>query len=320
METRKSPIVRAVKTTRAALAAALAAGAVSSCSMFAAADGADGEAPEVAATPTPRSAAELVLPIDAYELTGEQYTEIQKAAAFGVRDCMKTFGFTVRVPEITVPDYPKNGARLAWLGGQEVEKYGYRGRPGMAADMLRASTRTGSPIAVPADQAPVLEGTVRSFAGKPVPAGGCAGETDRRLSGSATPAKSDEDLNTFHSQANALARADPRFQRVVRAWSQCMAEQGFKYGSLDEPAADPRWNALLNNAEGGGGAAGDLEIKTATADLKCRERQNVSGVLLALISAHENRIIEEKGEVIREISARLKVRLKNAEKIIAGAQ
>jgi hypothetical protein len=71
---------------------------------------------------------------------------------------------------------------------------------------------------------------------------------------------------------------------------------------------------------GGGVAAGDLEIKTATADLKCRERQNVSGVLLALISAHENRIIEEKGEVIREISARLKVRLKNAEKIIAGAQ
>ncbi|MQY04527.1 hypothetical protein [Actinomadura macrotermitis] len=296
-------------------AATLVAVSTNSCSLFSAND----EASKVTAIPTPRSAAELVLPIDAYELTNEQYAQIQKGVAFGIRDCMKRYGFSVRVPEIKIPTFPKNGARLAWLGDQEVEKYGYRGRPGVAEEMLHASTRTGTPIAVPARQAPVLNGTVHVFSGKLVPPGGCAGEMERRLSGTTQIGQRQEDLNTFHSQANFLARADNRFQRVVQAWSQCMAAYGFKYGALDEPAADRRWNATLNNQEDGGGTVSALEIKTATADLKCREQKNVSGVLLALISAQEKRIIEEKGEVIREISTRLKLRLKNAEKIISGA-
>jgi hypothetical protein len=237
---------------------------------------------------------------------------------------MNSFGFTLPVPEMRIPRYPKNAVILGWLGSQQVDRYGYHGPPGLNEEMAAASRRGRWPVVVPPDQVPVFEGTVRSSAGRPVPEGGCIGELRRRLTAGASADATANDekvvpergIEWYQSQANSLARSDSRFRAMVQAWSACMKRSGFRYKDTDQAAADRRWNAPGGDGSGEQVNISRTEIKTATTDLGCRNEVNYSGILQGLISAYEERIINEKSETLRSISSLLDVRLRNAAKIL----
>ncbi len=191
----------------------------------------------------------------------------------------------------------------------------------MAADLIAVSKNGSWDITVQPALLPVFEGRVGSFHGKPVPAGGCFGELQRRLDagaptvrfGSAAPPVSPErGIRMFKSQVYDQAAGDSRFRRTVAEWSRCMGRQGLRYDSPEQAQGNPRWNG-----DGAGAHPGAAQIRTAVADEHCRRTVNYTGTLYSLMLAYEQPVIAAQRPVLREISALLAARLRNSRSLTA---
>ncbi|MQY05442.1 hypothetical protein [Actinomadura macrotermitis] len=289
----------------AVVALLLGAGACASAPRAAAPQTAE---PRVTATSTPASGADLGLPLDAYDLTPQESLQIERAKGMFLQACMKRYGFDLAVPQARVPAYPKNVSLLAWLGYQQVGRYGYQGPPGFNEEVAAASRNGRRGITVPPEQLPVFDGTVASFKGRPVPEGGCDGDLERRLS--AGTDDSDRDIEALQQEANEQASEDGRFRQVMQAWSACMARAGLRYTDPEDAEGDPRWSSA--GEDDGHPAPSAIEVRTAVTDERCRLQVNLSGVLQSLISAYEQRLIAQDGAQIRRIQDQLKQRVRNA--------
>ncbi|MGW9211913.1 hypothetical protein ACWGR4_33705 [Embleya sp. NPDC055664] len=314
-----------VTVVRAVALSMLVVSAADGCASH---DGRPDPRPPVAATvaQAPGAAGELGLPLDAYEPTAQEYQMIQLATRRSLRACMKSFGLELDAPDVGPVKYPQNATILSWLGSHEVERYGYAGPPGFADEMAAVAMRGTRPIVIGPELVPIFEGSVREFAGKVVPSGGCDAQTRRALDAGAVPVRNDDlgpdstperGIRILAQQAGEQARADARFRPVVKAWSTCMKRAGHRYANPDQAQGDRRWTGT--EAAGDGSAAVPVsaaEIATAVADRRCREEVNFSGILRMLVSERESELIRTKGDVVRAVSTLLRTRVSNAAAIL----
>ncbi|MGC4813614.1 hypothetical protein ACLQ29_24050 [Micromonospora sp. DT228] len=305
---------------RAACLLGLAATLITGCSV--AEPGTEPAVPVVAQAAD--AAAELRLPLDEYELTPAENQQVQRAVFDRLRSCLATFDLAVSLPESRVATYPAHATQLDWLGGHDVTRYGYRGPPGFAEEMSAAARRGSRPIVVPPEAIAVFFGDTAVHNGRPVPAKGCDGESQRAVNGGSDSSSVDglapgvspeQGIEWLEQQAADQARADRRYLHVVDRWSACMDRRGHHYDTPDDAQGDPRWN----REEDGGPAPSPDEVATATADRSCRDATNMSGMLRNLIAQREEQVIRARSDTVRQVSALLHRRAANAAALLPGA-
>ncbi|WP_432989609.1 hypothetical protein [Dactylosporangium sp. CA-233914] len=268
------------------------------------------------------TAVDLSLPLDAYELSPGENHQVQRAVLRTLGNCLDAFGLQVPLPETRMATYPVHATQLNWLGVYDVARYGYQGPPGFAEEMSAAARRGSRPIAFSNEALAVFIGEVATHAGRPVPAGGCDGESQRAVNGSQDPptiagidpaVPAEQGIQWLEQQAADRARADKRFHAVTDQWRECMNRRGYRYATPDEAQSDPRWNG--DQSENSASPSRD-ELDTALADRACREATNMSGVLKYLITEQENQIIDTRSDTVHQVSDLLRRRAGHAARIL----
>jgi hypothetical protein len=219
---------------------------------------------------------DLRLPLDDYLMALPDSVRLARAVRLVQAGCLRRLGFPAAVEPV-----PAVGPR-SW----NDRRYGLTD-PAQAPHGYWPDSRTtpGSrPRSAAGDaEGAALTGSVRSVHGRPVPAGGCAGEASRRLLGH-DPAGVDRELAQRLSYASfAASRRDPAVVAATAAWSACMAAAGHPYAGPLDPPADPRFQ----------GAFTPLEAATATADIGCKRRTNLVGIWVAAEAATQRALIAD---------------------------
>lgn len=306
---------------RGALGAVAAMTAVTACQ---AGTGTAGHEPSLGRIPRPAALADIVTPLDAYIGTGPQRQAEARAEDLLVRVCMRHLG-------LDWPTEPTREVRMtlqAWdlgfLDPRTVPRYGYH-PPGLEADL---SVSVGGP----AGGARVVSGVSKAayagtpdpaLAGKPVPPGGCSARAQRELDRGAPAADAGFAIDSADS-AGQRALTDSRVVAVTSQWSTCMRGKGLRYRSPYDARDDPRWSLADGDpappATDSGPPGGSAELRTAAADLACRQKVNYLGVRLAVISAYEHRAIDAHRSEFARVKVRHDQRTRNTASVLATAR
>jgi hypothetical protein len=249
-----------------------------------------------AAAPVPRllRTVDLRLPLDDYLMALPDSVRLARAVRLVQADCLRRLGVRVGAEP----------ARAVGPRSWNDRRYGLTD-PAQAPHGYWPDSRT-SPGSRPRSTAgdaegAALTGSVRTVHGRPVPAGGCAGEASRRLLGH-DPAGVDRQLAQRLSYAGfAASRRDPAVVAATAAWSACMAAAGHPYAGPLDPPADPRFQ----------GAFTPLEAATGTADIRCKQHTNLVGIWAgaeavaqrALIAGHRAGLDLARTAVAAELAA-----------------
>ncbi|KJE23815.1 hypothetical protein FF36_01748 [Frankia torreyi] len=214
--------------------------------------------------------AALHLPLDRYLLSPRESASVARAYRALLAQCTRRFGLPDPRPRPVASDLPATlnerrygitDAALAATAGYRVSKPRPAGEPPTPAES--ATTPDPGTLDILTGRHP---GAVD---GRPIPAGGCAGEAKRRLNAGA-PAGTDPDLAQRLSQTSYFASGrDGRVQEVLRAWSACMGRHGLHYSSPLDAAADPRFRT---------GPVSATETAVAATDITCKKQTNLVGV------------------------------------------
>ncbi|MCD0450526.1 hypothetical protein LO762_15200 [Actinocorallia sp. API 0066] len=149
-------------------------------------------------------------------------------------------------------------------------------------------------------------GRVPEYGGIRVPDGGCLAEGRRKLGGTS-------DLHwprtELQAEAVKLAEEDPRTVEVTARWAACMRQVGYPYQTPGSVASDARWLVP--------GPPSPAEVLVASADVSCKARVNYAGLRLAVLTAHEMRLVNEHKERLTAHKLELSARLRNAREVLA---
>ncbi|MDL4813095.1 hypothetical protein [Actinomadura opuntiae] len=270
------------------------------------------EEPSVTAVYTPAVHASA-MPMDAYHLTGAQEAELSNQQNLMNRACMKSFGlsylpnYTDRTKVITASFAVNDSRRYGISDPVAASRFGYHLPPQPATK----SSATGgesdtSPMAMSPDKYQVFTGARKpsasssvqampdmqaqkaspgSYHGKAIPAGGCAGQTNRKLLlTTQTPqvAKANQLAANLNQDAFGKSIQDAKAVKANGAWRKCMTGKGYgRYASPLKAAAAFDLNQPPTKAE----------IETAVADVACQQQVNYVSTLTAIEKGYQKRAI-----------------------------
>lgn len=261
-----------------------------------------------AATPTPAPApaaggpvpvllhgADLRLPLDAYLASVTEVAELGSGYRALVHRCMTGYGFDfppAHLPASTGP-LTRNERRYGLTDPAAAATLGYRLANG------GGPARPGLP-ALPAAGLDALNGAQGHLvAGRALPADGCAGQARRELT-ARVPQGADLTLpDRLARDSFERSRQDPRVAAAIQRWAACMREQGYRYATPFEAAADRRFRGPLSGAE----------TATATADVACKARTNLVGIWFSAESGYQRALIDGNGPALALALAGLRAQL-----------
>jgi hypothetical protein len=223
---------------------------------------------------------------------------------------MKGFGFSWR----PAADLPRLGGKtlVDWRYGVHdmalAKERGYK----PAADEQEAYDRAVEAGALDGTSgtgtgAQALEGGIKKVGGKPVPEGGCLGEADRKVSAGAAKTTI---AQTISNETFAQSQQIPGVVKAFKAWSDCMKRSGFHYARPLDASDDPQF---------GSPSVTPLEIRTATADISCRDKTKVAKIWFDAEVAMQNDEIESGAEQLNGERKSLNEAVKKAADVIAGS-
>lgn len=264
--------------------------------------------PSLGPTPVIRTDSEIQLPLDAYLLTSAQNYLVAKALNTIGRSCMSRFGLSWPATPPWIPDSePLNARRYSVLDLDRVRVEGYHTTSTNArhAELAAAEAALGTPSS---EAQLVWSGSggggssSGSYRGQPIPDGGCVGEADRVLSGSARVSEpglaARLQLLTFQK-----TKGDSRVIAAFAAWRDCMLRKGFDYRDPFVIIGDIRWQTPQVTSD---------EVMVAIADVECKTQTSVPGVMAAVETAYQNRAIAQNARDLRAVHTFLVTRLANA--------
>lgn len=244
----------------------------------------------------------LVLPVDRYRLDPNQRRSFGQAHTRIVNECRARFGFDA------LPDDPPTTAsaldrRYGITDAAEAAAWGYhltpdqglsqRSKPNVRPQAEgEAIVMTGRESGRPggADLPPT------SFRGQPLPAGGCVADADRALAVPEGLGAVEQRGAFVNADGFNQAMADQRAVNALAAWADCMKHAG--YGYATPTAAVAAFN--LSTA-----TPSPAERAVAKADVTCKARANVVGILYTLEVAYQEAIIAQKRSELDEVRATL---------------
>ncbi|MFE3107024.1 hypothetical protein ACFXKJ_13625 [Kitasatospora indigofera] len=241
------------------------------------------------------------LPVEAYLLTGEQYRSFDAAQSKLATGCLREYGLAwTRLPGPATAAETQTTHRYDPVDPADVAVNGYHspdpaagakpsGAPSVDPDVLAV---LGSGLGPDGRSAP---GAATEYHGKPLPAGGCLGDAQHRLTAQGGTGRDGDAAVAVNFESFERSRADPRVEEVFRAWSGCMKERGYAYPTPADALKDARWAAADRpSAE---------EIATATADVECKARTNVVGVWFTVESAYQTELIRRHQAELAAVKA-----------------
>ncbi|MGW7356457.1 hypothetical protein ACWGI0_07290 [Streptomyces sp. NPDC054802] len=263
------------------------------------------------------------LPISQYQVNSNEVNAALLGAArsASAADCLKGFGvaapFDVPASYEDVKPEPKAGPRNAMDGRYgdhdlaKVSQYGY-GWPEAAAQSARiASSPTVRDLTATAELAlygphgrrgaATSAGIGKSLDapkidGKAVPEYGCAGESQRALTGlkgGVTAADTAEDaIDKLERRAWDGMHTDPRTLAVFAKWSTCMKDKGFDYKNPWDANDDPKWAPSAGRSS--------EAIVAAVADVECRAQFKVTETMFEVESDWQRRLMKENPKTVAE--------------------
>ncbi|MFE5591744.1 hypothetical protein [Streptomyces sp. NPDC056549] len=301
----------------AALPVALAAVLLAGCgSPSAGTAGEEPEIPAAAGIPTITTAVTDPVPVEAYLLSEAQWNRLGRAEYALRAQCMERFGFGYDDPMLaadptgqTVSQY-----RYGKLDPAKTAVYGYRMPAPRASDSGTKTAKEGI-RKISANERMILTGTAdptqksgkggQDVKGRTVPEGGCIGEAQEKLGhyGDSEVAN-DVNLDSFGKSLQ-----DRRVLEAFAKWSRCMAESGYRYRTPIEASDDKRWMTETVSPE---------ERTVATADARCKIRNNVTGVWYAVDVAYQKQAIEAHAEELGQVRKDIEGQLRTAAEVLRG--
>lgn len=219
----------------------------------------------------------LPLPFNDLQLAPDEYNRAFEVEAATIQDCMAEQGVVVDgVPVLGVDPGVYNLRRYGLLSREQAAEHGY----------YPARTETDRQVAQ--DWSRFIDGLT--------PEGyelfnRCGTMVHRDL-GQARLERLHGRLQDLGSVSVDLMFTDSRVVEVTREWSDCMADAGFDYGDPFDASGDPRW----------GGDDADrptpAEVEVAVADVECKRAVNWAGILLAVETGYQTRLLAEERELI----------------------
>ncbi|MFG1998776.1 hypothetical protein ACGFNU_06470 [Spirillospora sp. NPDC048911] len=292
--------------------------------------------PAISATPAPRSADGLSLPLEAYFLTPDQSRTVARAQSMLTSDCMRRFGFSYPVNTGSSGISPvREVLRPLFLSESTAARWGYHPTAERQAQ-VKSSQGGAAPKLSPAAQT-VLTGTAKSHGGKDVPKGGCfahgrdsvesgaakvtlppwmKGADDDKPPPGAPPAMRSARADPGYlpqSMLNGafdLALSDPRTKQADAGWSACMKQSGYAYASVDAILRNSKW------AESDAPSAS--EIATAVADARCRVKVKYGGLMYALQLGYQKAMIDMYADSLNQVKQANEARVRNATRVLSG--
>ena len=269
--------------------------------------------PQVGAIPMLDSTRDQKLPIEKYLISPQENARIEGARSALMTSCMKRFGFNFK-PE--TPDY-----RQKW--NQTSHRYdptdpslaatrGYHGpqrrtqeevHPSQIPLSLDFEAVLGHGMGAPTRPGMAPRPADGKYHGIPIPKGGCMGEAEGKLTGGGgiiqdSPAAVDININDY-----VRSMADGRLKAVFVKWSACMKAKGYSYPTPPAAIKDPRWNTATPSRR---------ELATASADVTCKQQNNVVGTWFAVEAAYETQDIRANMKQMTSIRNGIDIAVRNA--------
>jgi hypothetical protein len=262
--------------------------------------------PAIGAIPVVRSGADIVLPLDAFVATDQQQRTMNAAVTIVGQNCMKRFGLAwpavappaatpaaVNVRRYGLVELDK--ARAEGYHAPDIEKYS----KAIAAAQAKAAKPTDDAMNVWAGRGE------QSFAGQPVPPGGCAAEAVAQLTAGA-PAADPGIPQKLQLMTFNRTKTDSRVTRVFAAWSRCMAAQGLSYATPFDALGDRRWYT---------GPVSARETTVAAADVTCKTQTNLAGTMMAVETGYQQRAIEQNAAALDAVRTLLTTEIANSTRV-----
>ncbi|WP_143589796.1 hypothetical protein [Streptomyces africanus] len=288
----------------APIAAALAVGALalSACSSQGtgpSAESATTAGDRVQGAPT-RVVAAMSLPLDAYQLSPEDYERSQQALWQLTTACMQDVGFTsfAFTPSTGTSEEIEEHEDLRYgtYDQQDAERLGYR--PDFGGHARVAAIGGEEPHFTPEEEA-ALDGEPKKVrtarAGEPVPEDGCYGQALDQLTGGQSETYLDDTLvEELDGLSYEKSLQDPKVAAVFARWSACMASKNFAYKSPID---------ANNDASFTGDTAGPKEKQVAVADTQCKSSTDLVSVWHDAEVAAQRTLISERGPELAKAQA-----------------
>jgi hypothetical protein len=258
------------------------------------------------------SESQLVLPLDRYQTTVDEWRLIMDSQQHARVECMGRFGLETR-PERFEPDlyedvYDSGHLRYGLFDREAVEENGYgSGESSLVDDaieipitddvrrfkeLLLGTDAVGNPVAAV------------DVSGVPLPKGGCNAEVQQRLTDGVTADAAFLDLpNKLSSEAQEELLSSQEFAALEAEWSECMAESGYEFVH--------RWDAeesVLRESPA-------RQREMALEDLECGERTNFVARMMSLDAAIQERLIAENEASLRGALEMKRKLLENAKEL-----
>lgn len=253
-------------------------------------------------------AASLHLPVESYMLADADLTLVARARARLVERCLDGFGIHLAMPDPgassafgprTLMDrrYGITDAHLAAVDG-----FGLGPRdPSLAPPQPKPDLSVDARTALSGQGASVVNG-------KQVPRGGCLTQADRQLD-AGNPANVDTALpQRLQFATFEQSQHDPTVLAAISAWSSCMQAAGYRYASPLDAVSDPRFTDSTHPSR--------QEIRTAVADVRCKERTNLVGIWFSTESAMQRQEIARSSDAFASALRALRSRVDRARIVV----
>lgn len=261
-------------------------------------------APEIGALLEVGDLRTFSLPLDPFLIGPEQTQPISQATEVLARSCMARFGFELPASPVIPAPYARHERRYGLIDEAAAAVDGYRPSKALAASARK-------PVRVPFSPAAEAVATGRGpkvHNGTAVPEGGCMGEAKRRLEEGIGPVAQPDLAEQLLRDSYARSQEDARVVQAFARWSECMSRAGWDYADPHQAINDPAWQ---------GDRAGDREIATALADVRCKKEVDLTRTWATVETAYLQQAVQRHAEVLQEIAQALKTRLDNAARIVA---
>jgi hypothetical protein len=270
----------------------------------------------------------LSLPIEAYMITAAQLDVLNRAGALLVTQCMAAFGFSYQQMPSPAPAQPGQMARrYGIMDAAAASEYGYHPAPG---DGIRAKQIQRQPDSVdsggrlpaaewraltgrsgPQDPASAAVAVRAKVNGRLVPAGGCEGQSRRRVHGDDGAAVAEEQgmVDQINDAGFVASKTDPRVRDVITKWSSCMRDEGY---SFPDPMAAVG-SADLSRAE-----PSKRELATAVADMACKLRTNLISTWNRAEASYESQQIKKNAVTLDAYRAHFTAQVRQAAALLSA--
>jgi hypothetical protein len=273
--------------------------------------------PPISVGPVPPASSDraINLPLNGYaDVASLDQTALSEADALLTQQCMTSRGFvyTAQAPPAQIAALMQDTEYAFGLTSQaQAAAFGYR-QPRSAVAVAASPAFLGG-FATFGDLARQQRAWTIALLGfapgarvGSVRQPGCLQQTESQLYG-ARGALADP-VPAIAVQASTWTQSDPRIQTLDARWSRCMAARGFRYGNPEQPA-DAQWPARPSS--------GSTEIRTAEADVACKQQVNFAHTWLAVEAAYQSALIGQDQSTLSGLQASFGRMLRRAEALLS---